>query len=113
MKNLIRVLWLVLVLGTGGLCAAQSGDWKALNEEAVSLYRQGNYSRAIAVAQSALQLAEAELGAEHPHVATNLNNLATLHKAQGQYAQAAPLLLRSLAIRIRCWAPTTRMWPAT
>ena len=42
---------------------------------------------------------EAELGPEHPDVATSLNNLASLLKAQGSYAEARPLYERSLAIR--------------
>ena len=33
----------------------------------------------------------------HPDVATSLNNLAALYKAQGHYAEAEPLYQRSLA----------------
>ena len=39
------------------------------------------------------------LGEEHPDVATSLNNLADLYRAQGKYAEAEPLYLRALAIR--------------
>jgi tetratricopeptide (TPR) repeat protein len=38
-------------------------------------------------------------------VATSLNNLAALHKAQGQYAKAEPLYQRSLAIREKALGP--------
>ncbi|MGQ3684570.1 MAG: tetratricopeptide repeat protein [Candidatus Loosdrechtia sp.] len=34
----------------------------------------------------------------HPDVATSLNNLASLYKAQDKYAQAEPLFKRALAI---------------
>jgi tetratricopeptide (TPR) repeat protein len=38
------------------------------------------------------------LGADHPAVATCLNNLANLYHSQGRYAEAEPLYGRSLAI---------------
>ncbi len=51
------------------------------------------------VGKKALQLAETNAGKNHPNVATSLNNLAALYKAQGQYAQAEPLYRRSLKER--------------
>jgi tetratricopeptide (TPR) repeat protein len=41
---------------------------------------------------------EKALGKDHPDMATSLNNLAILYDDQGKYAEAEPLLLRSLAI---------------
>ena len=41
---------------------------------------------------------EKALGPEHPDVTLSLNNLALLHRDQGNYAEAAPLYRRSLAI---------------
>jgi hypothetical protein len=38
------------------------------------------------------------MGADHPNVATGLNNLAGLYKSQGRYSEAEPLYLRSLQI---------------
>jgi tetratricopeptide (TPR) repeat protein len=35
---------------------------------------------------------------DHPNVATSLNNLATLYRDQGRYAEAEPLYQRSLVI---------------
>ncbi len=83
---------LVLVLCTGIPVFAKGAEWKALNEEAVSLYKQGNYERAVTVAKKALQIAEQEVGPDHPDVATCLNNLAELYRVQGRYSQAEPLL---------------------
>ena len=37
-------------------------------------------------------------GREHPDVATSLNNLALLYRAQGRFAEAEPLNKRALAI---------------
>jgi tetratricopeptide (TPR) repeat protein len=38
-------------------------------------------------------------------VATSLNNLAALYRAQGKYAEAEPLYQRSLAIREKALGP--------
>ena len=43
--------------------------------------------------------------AEHPLVATSLNNLATLYEAQGRYSEATPLHERSLSIREKSLGP--------
>ena len=62
------------------------------------LYAQGHYEEALSFAKKALQLGEEELGLDDPAMATLLNNLAVLYKAQGRYAEAEPLYQRSLAI---------------
>ena len=48
--------------------------------------------------RSLLAQSEAELGPDHPDVATSLNNLAELYKATGRYDEAEPLYQRSFAI---------------
>ncbi len=48
---------------------------------------------------------EKALGPEHADVAINLNNLAALYQAQGNYAKAAPLYQRSLAILEKALGP--------
>jgi tetratricopeptide (TPR) repeat protein len=45
------------------------------------------------------------LGSDHPAVAQSLNNLACIYRAQGQYAQAEPLLKRALVIREKALGP--------
>jgi len=45
-----------------------------------------------------LSISEQQLGADHPAVATNLNNLALLYQSQGRYSEAEPLYGRSLTI---------------
>ena len=99
MKRLVTALLLfLLAFGTGVPASAQGIEWKSLNDEVNSLYRQGHYDRAIVVAKKALQVAEQAGGPDHPDVAQSLNNLAELYQTQGQYAQAEPLYKRSLAI---------------
>ena len=45
-----------------------------------------------------LSINERIYGADHPEVATDLNNLAALYASQGRYSKAEPLYLRSLQI---------------
>ena len=48
---------------------------------------------------------EKAAGPEHPAVATLLNNLGQVDKVQGRYAEAEPLIKRSLAIREKVLGP--------
>jgi tetratricopeptide (TPR) repeat protein len=83
----------------------QDDEWRTLDAEAMSLYREGHYDRAIEVAKKALDVAEKAKNPNHPDVAVSLNNLAMLYTAQGQYAEAEPLYKRSLAIREKALGP--------
>jgi tetratricopeptide (TPR) repeat protein len=42
---------------------------------------------------------------EHPNVATSLNSLAELYRAQGRYAEAEPLYTHALAIGEKQFGP--------
>lgn len=46
-----------------------------------------------------LEIAEENLGADHPEVATNLTNLGALFADQERYDEAEPLLRRTVEIR--------------
>ena len=80
-------------------------EWDVLNGEVMELYRTGKYDRAIVLARKALEVAEQNVGPDHPDVATSLNNLALLYKTQGDYAKAEPLYQRSLAIFEKALGP--------
>jgi len=45
------------------------------------------------------------LGLDHPDVAISLDNLAELYRIRGRYAEAEPLLKRSLAIFEQTFGP--------
>ena len=94
----LRVVFCCWTLLLTQPAAAQNIEWETLNQEVLSLYRQGRYDRAVVVAKKALDVAEKSHGPTHPDVATSLNNLAELYRTQGQYAAAEPLYKRSLAI---------------
>ena len=100
-KLMTAVLPLLFAVCSGVPVYAQSNDWDKLNEEALSLYRQGHYDPAIVIAKKALRVAEQTVNPNHAEVAESLNNIAELYRAQGQYAQALPLLKRSLATEKR------------
>ena len=80
-------------------------EWDILNQETMELLRTGKYARAVVVAKQALQVAEQNVGPDHPDVATSLNNLAEIYRAQGDYARAEPLHKRALAIREKALGP--------
>ena len=104
-KSPAVVLATLLSLGTSVAAQAQGSEWERLNAEAISLYKQGRYDQAAVAEKKALQVAEQNLGPDHPDVATSLNNLAELYREQGQYAQAEPLFKRSLAILEKALGP--------
>ncbi|PZO38528.1 MAG: tetratricopeptide repeat protein [Pseudanabaena frigida] len=62
---------------------------------------QGLYASALIPYQNCLNETESRLGADHPSVATSINNLALLYYSQGKYSKAEPFYLRSLEISER------------
>ncbi len=61
----------------------------------------GERSRARPLYRRALSIYEEALGAEHPHVALVVENLAGLALMAGLYEEAEPLFARALAIKER------------
>ena len=103
---IITAAFLLLLLATSFAFAQGAGnEWDILNQEVMELYRTGKYDGAVVVAKKALKVAEKNVGPNHPAVATSLNNLAELYRAQGQYAQAEPLYQRALAIVEKALGP--------
>ena len=80
-------------------------EWDILNQEAMELSRAGRYDRAVVVAKKALEVAQENVGPNHPNVTTSLNNLAELYRVQGQYALAEPLYKRALVIWEKTFGP--------
>lgn len=90
----------------GGVCLAlllntacvPAGTWEKYNEAGSAAYSEGDYAEAEKQLKAALKKAE-EFGPDDPRLATGLNNLALLYKAQGRYAEAERLEVRTKAIR--------------
>ena len=93
------LLMMVLVTWFTVPTYAQEILWNELNDHVVTLYRQGKYPEAVKVDKEGLKLAERTFGPDHPHVATFLNNLAVLYRAQGRYEEPEPLFKRALVIK--------------
>ena len=55
----------------------------------------GRYAEAEPLYRRSLAIWEKQLGRDHPHVATSLNNLAALSAAQGRWAEAAESIDRA------------------
>lgn len=72
---------------------------RLLNQTGLYLLERARYQEAAPLLLSALSISERQLEANHPDVASSLNNLANLYRTQGKYELAEPLLKRALTIR--------------
>ena len=66
---------------------------------------QGLYSEAASWYRACLKATKELLGAEHPSVATSLNNLAGLYHVQGRYEDAEPLYVQALEMLEKLLGP--------
>ena len=82
----------------------QSSLWDTYMDAGTKAYQQGNYPEAERQFKGAVKEAEG-FGPEAPRLTTSLNDLGALYRAQGKYAEAEPLLKRSLAIREKALGP--------
>ena len=102
LKYILTIVAALLLLLPVTSCVSEQGagsEWKILNREFASLYQQGQYDSAVVVAKKALEIAEKNVGPDHPDVATSLNNLAELYRATGRDKKAEELELRAAKIR--------------
>ncbi len=99
MKTEVTVFLLFLLFGTAASAHAQANEWKALIEEARTLYQKGEYDHGVVVAKKALDMAEKALGPNHPDVATSLENIALLYRKTGRDREAESLEARAAGIR--------------
>ncbi len=76
-----------------------------LGQQAIKLYDEGRYNEAIPFGERAVELCEKKLGAEHPAVASMLNNLALFYGAKGEFARVESLYQRALAIYEKARGP--------
>ena len=59
---------------------------------------QGQYNDAEPLYLQSLDIRKRQLGNDHPHVATSLNNLALLYESQRKYLEAENLAQQALVI---------------
>ncbi len=84
-------------------------DWQAWTDAAVSassvLYDLARYAEAEPVFRRDLDIFEKSYGPDHPNVARDLNNLASLLQATNRLSQAEPQYRRALAIDEKSYGP--------
>jgi len=90
--------------------SAQSPDWKTLSDEAVALYKKGDYAGSEVAATKALDLAAAK--GEGPQLTQSRSNLATVLnsrglelRAQKQPSLAEAAFVRALELREKSLGP--------
>ena len=108
MRRGVALIVLALLLAVAAAMQARAqgaDDLDALNKQVETLYSEGKYAEATAVAKRSLALAEKKFGPDHPSVGTSLNNLAELYGAQGRYAEAEKLHKRNLSISEKALGP--------
>jgi tetratricopeptide (TPR) repeat protein len=81
------VLGCFLLSGVTLSIGAEGSPWEILDSEATSLYKNGDYERAVELEKKALESAEKEVAPDKSSVATILNNLGAFYVAHGQYAE--------------------------
>jgi len=95
------LLLLLLALGGNLPAYAQEDNWGNLNNQAVALSRQGQFSAAIAAEKTALQVIQGTAASLPLDIAGIMSNLGWLYSTQKQYTLAESFLKRTLAIRER------------
>ena len=94
-RPLAKSPFVLLALGIWILaCSASQSDEEELhllNQQVLTLYKQGKYKEAIPLAEKAVELAKRVYGPEHPNTARSLDKLASLYQSMGEYAKAEPL----------------------
>ena len=99
----VRIVIIIAVMRAVGFMspsamAADKVDWKSLQDEAMVLYRQGNYEEAMVITQKALGIAEKDYGPEHPRAAFSRHILGELYYNKEEYTMAEPMYVQALRI---------------
>ncbi|HZS11536.1 MAG TPA: tetratricopeptide repeat protein [Nitrospirales bacterium] len=101
---MLRTLPLLFIIGLlltpAAFAEEETGDdILLLTKQMVGLQQAGRHRDALPLARRTVELAEEELGGEHPTLAIYLDYLGMLHHAVGEGIIAEPLLQRALTIR--------------
>ncbi len=103
-RTLALVLAIIWLVSPSALVIAQDDAWKLHLDAGIEAFIKGDYADAETRISSALEEAE-KFGSHDPRLATTLNALGEVYRAQGDYAAAEPLHKRALAIREKALGP--------
>ena len=81
--------------------AADLDRAEAMDVISIATTRQGDLDKSLRLTEAAMDLRIAELGEDHPEVATSYNNLGVLARSKGDYAAARQYHEKALDIRSR------------
>jgi len=73
MKRILSCLTILVLLSLAGAGAAAESSWSDLNRQVIEMYQKKYYSKAIPVAQKALDAAESAYGPDSPETVLALN----------------------------------------
>ncbi len=76
-----------------------------MNTQILTLFHQGQYAQALALADKALKYSEDTLGPQHPETATCLNDMGGMYENLGKYTNAEAMFKRGLEIREKTLGP--------
>jgi len=102
-RSLLRVFLAVLWLWPA-TALAQVEQWQSHMDAGVKAYFDNDYTEAEKQFTAAVKEAE-QFGPEDPRLATTLNSLAEVHRAQGRLEEAEALHKRALAIIEKALGP--------
>jgi len=102
--QLVTFLMSIVLFATLGFTEDNS-EFNTLSNQAIELYKNGQYHSAIEVAKKALEIAEQNASPDQSLLSTAINNLASIHLAQGNYANAESLFMRNLKIIEQKYGP--------
>lgn len=88
----------LILFGSG--CAINT-----LDRQVELLYQEGEYEKAIYIAQESIRKSENEFGGNHPQTGKSLNNLAELYRKVGRYDEAMQLHIRAQSILMATYGP--------
>ena len=97
---MLALLWLWPTVAEGA-----SLEYMKHYKKYTALAAKRNYDEAIPYLEKAVELAEKEIGADHPTIATLLNNLGALYFAQSNYEEAEEPYTRALEIWQKALGP--------
>ena len=105
MKKFLKITAVLALAAMIASNASAAESWGTLNQQVIELYQKKYYTKAVPLAQRALDVAESDYGSNSPETVLALNNLAMLYKKTKKYKAAEPLYQRSLSISEKLVGP--------
>ncbi len=102
--NIFRFLAVMFIASCSTTLWAQEATWQTLHADGMSAYQQGRYLEAEESLLLALESVQ-KLRGRDLDFALILNNLASLYRNLGRYAEAEPLYQHALGIREQALGP--------